>query len=487
MSIARHTAYNLAGSIVPIIVSLATVPFYLAVIGLERFGVLSICWLLLGYFGLFDLGLGRAVSQRIAALAAGSDEDRNEVFWTGLWISLGLAVIATIIMVPAAGLAFSYMKFDSAQVAAEVATAVPWLAAAVPVALLSGVYTGALVGRERFGLVNVAEALSASLASILPLALAWLVGPELWMLVAAALGARVVSAIVLFIGCAKALPLLAPVKAKREMVKSLLSYGGWVSASSLSAPLLAFWDRFAIGLMVGAGAVSVYVIPFTLVWRVAIVPAALSRALFPKFAARMEEGVSRLNLDSLHALSVVMTPIILLGIAGVRPFLDLWVGPALGAECSRIAYILLPGIWINGFAHVVFSLLHARGRPDLVGKLHMAQILPYMAVLYVTMLWLGVEGAALVWSVRAAVETAIMFRLSGVGIGKLGWLFAPALFVTGAACLALILPPYSAIHWLALGFMLIAGSALSYLNRPEALRVLMRQIWRSSPRATGDQ
>ena len=112
MSIAKHTAYNLAGSIVPILVSLATVPLYLAAVGLERFGILSICWLLLGYFGLFDLGLGRAVSQRIASLASGSDEDRNEVFWTGLWISLGLAVLAAAIMVPAAGLAFSYMKFE---------------------------------------------------------------------------------------------------------------------------------------------------------------------------------------------------------------------------------------------------------------------------------------------------------------------------------------------------------------------------------------
>lgn len=487
MSIARHTAYNLAGSIVPILVSLATVPLYLVAVGLERFGVLSICWLLLGFFGLFDLGLGRAVSQRIASLASGSDEDRNEVFWTGLWISLGLAMLATIIMVPAASLAFSYMKFESAQVSAEVAAAVPWLAAAVPVALLSGVYTGALIGRERFGLVNVAEALATSLASIAPLALAWWVGPDLWILVAAALGARILSAAVLFVGCAKALPLLRPVKARRPMVKSLISYGGWVSASSLTAPLLAFWDRFAIGLMVGAGAVSVYVIPFTLVWRVAIIPAALSRALFPKFAARMEAGSGSLNIDSLHALSVVMTPVILLGIIGVRPFLDLWVGPELGAQCGRLAYILLPGIWINGFAHVLFSLLHAQGRPDLVGKMHIAQVLPYMAVLYFALLWLGVEGAALIWTVRAAVETAIMFRLAGVGLGQLTWLLPPALFVTAAALVALIVPPYSAGHWLALGFVLIAGTALSYNDRPEALRVLMRQIWRRSPRASGDR
>ena len=66
MTILRNTSLSFLGTVLPVAVTLFTVPVYLHLIGLDRYGVLSICWAILGYFGFVDLGLGRAATQAIA-------------------------------------------------------------------------------------------------------------------------------------------------------------------------------------------------------------------------------------------------------------------------------------------------------------------------------------------------------------------------------------------------------------------------------------
>ena len=68
----RNSLLNLMGQVVPLFVGVATVPLIVRGLGPERFGLLSIAWVVLSYSAVFDLGLGRASTKFVAeALARG--------------------------------------------------------------------------------------------------------------------------------------------------------------------------------------------------------------------------------------------------------------------------------------------------------------------------------------------------------------------------------------------------------------------------------
>lgn len=64
MTLRRGTLLKLAGAGLPMIVGVVAIPFLISKLGMERFGILTILWAIIGYFGLFDFGVGRATIQQ---------------------------------------------------------------------------------------------------------------------------------------------------------------------------------------------------------------------------------------------------------------------------------------------------------------------------------------------------------------------------------------------------------------------------------------
>ena len=71
---ASHISWNLLGLGLPLLIAAATVPHLLGALGSQRFGLLALAWGLIGYAGALDLGIGRATTQRVAALRDGHNE-----------------------------------------------------------------------------------------------------------------------------------------------------------------------------------------------------------------------------------------------------------------------------------------------------------------------------------------------------------------------------------------------------------------------------
>src|SRR6266481_8921050 len=97
--LARNTVWNLIGSGAPMAVAVFCIPILIGGLGKERFGVLALAWALIGYASLFDLGLGRALTQLVARkLGAGEDREVPTLVWTSLLLMLLLGVVGATVV-----------------------------------------------------------------------------------------------------------------------------------------------------------------------------------------------------------------------------------------------------------------------------------------------------------------------------------------------------------------------------------------------------
>ncbi|MGE4095783.1 MAG: oligosaccharide flippase family protein [Candidatus Binatia bacterium] len=414
MSIRKYTAINVAGAVAPMAVMLITVPLYLRVLGEARYGVLALVWLALGYFAFLDLGLSKATANQVARAREAPATTRAEIFWTALTLNAGIGLLSAAILWQIGDYLLRHALQMPDEFRTELLAALPWMIAAIPVALVSSVLIGALEGRNRFLEVNALQVASNIAFQIIPLIVAFRIGPSLAVVIPAAVVSRAVMIGLFLIACYFLVPLSGIPAVSFGRLKSLLSYGGWIAVSSIVVPLVDTVERFIIGAIAGATAVTHYTIPIQLVSKLKVLPGALSRALFPRFSAESSEEAGGLASRSILALSVGMTLIVIVAMISLRPFLTLWVGDDIAKVSAPLGELLLVGIWFNSVAHVPYFLLQAQARPDFVAKLHAAELPVYVLSVWLAVEWAGLWGVALVWVVRCILEAVILLAKSHV-------------------------------------------------------------------------
>ena len=413
MSIARHTLFNLGGAVLPMVIALATVPIYLGYIGAERYGVLAVIWALLGYFGFFDFGFGRAVTQRMARLAGADDSERSKLLWTALISTFVLGMFASVLLWLFADYVLLNLIDMSARSRSEVTGAVAWMLLALPILLPTSVLTGSLQARLRFAELNIIQLICSLISQLLPLAVAATGHIELKILVPAALASRVLMATLLLHQSVQHVPLEGHPAIDRMHLKAMLGYGGWVSVMTFLAPLLVIIDRLIIGTLSGAKAVTSYTVPYDLVSRTMVISASLSSALFPRLASASPAEAQHLAERATAVLVAVMTPVVIAGIFLVQPFLNVWLSKSLATESAGVAELILLGVWINALVIPHHARLMATGNPRTVVMIYLIQIPIYLCLLWAGLKYWGIVGAAGAWSLRVLIDTLLLLYVNG--------------------------------------------------------------------------
>ncbi len=414
--LARNTIWNLLGNIAPMIVAVVCIPILIRGLGKERFGVLTLAWALIGYASLFDLGLGRALTQLVARkLGAGEEREIPSLAWTSLLLMLLMGFAGTVaVFLISPWLAGRGLNVP-AGLRGETLESFRLLGLSIPFVITTSGLRGLLEAHQRFGLISALR---------IPMGVFTFAGPLLVLpfsksvvlVVGTLVAGRIAAWAAHLLVCLRVLPELGrSIAWERSAAGPLLRFGGWMTVSNVVGPLMVTLDRFLIGALVSLTAVTYYATPYEVVTKLWLLPGALIGVMFPAFStgfAQDRERTAVLFGRSVKSLFLVLFPIMLCAVALAQDGLKLWLGPEFAQHSFRVLQWLAVGVFINSLALVPCTLLQGVGRPDLTATLHLIELPLYLALLWWLVSTRGIEGAAIAWTARVAVDALFLFGLA---------------------------------------------------------------------------
>jgi O-antigen/teichoic acid export membrane protein len=415
-SLARNTLVNLLGQGAPLLIGLIAIPKLLSAVGVERFGLLSISWLIIGYFSLFDLGLGRAITKLVAEeIGKDHENEIGPIVWTALSLMLIISIAGGLLVAAMTPwLTTSVIKIPIA-LQDESRQAFYLLAFAIPFVTLSAGLRGQLEAFQKFGFVNLIQVFLGILNFLGPLAIAMFTPNMAWIIFTLVV-VRIVTCVAFLIGCRDVLSDEARhFQFQKSLVTRLLKFGGWLTVSNIISPIMTYCDRFLIGSILAIGSVAYYTTPYEIVTRLWIVPNAITRVLFPAFstgAASGEDKTRQLFSQGLRGTFLILFPMIFLIFAFASEGMTLWLGKEFGTQSAPILRWLSLGVLINSVAWIPFVYIQSAERADLVAKLHVIELPLYLLSLWLLVKGFGVEGAAISWVLRLVVDMLALFILA---------------------------------------------------------------------------
>jgi len=414
--LARSTAFNFIGQLLPLFAGLGLMRYIVKGLGPDRFGVLGIVWVVFGYFSLFDFGLGRATTKFLAEHLAKSDfEHVPALVWTSMAIQNLLGLAGCIVLVGVTPwLVGGGLKIPS-YLTDEARTTFFILAASLPLVLANNSLRSVLEGCQRFDIVNLLRVPFSALVFIIPAA-ALRLGLRLPGIVLLLVASRLVSLLAHWLYCLQVLPCLRSWPTFSDsVVRPLIKFGGWVTVGNIVNPILLSMERFFIGSLLSVSMVGYYTASFEGVTKLWMIPASLTITIFPACSALgigRKRELAMLYFRTMKYLFVVLAPISLLLVLFARPIMQLWLGSDFAAKSSVVLQILAVGVFVNCFAQVPYCFIQALGRPRATAILFLLELPPYAAFAWWMVHRWGIDGAATAWSIRVAVEVALLMLIA---------------------------------------------------------------------------
>lgn len=397
----RDSLYNLLGNGIPIIIAIFTIPYLLGTLGDERFGVLTLQWSLVGYFGIFDLGVGRAMTYEVSRAGKSSRDALLRLIRSGFVLTL-LTGVAGMFIVGLGVLVFWLLRIRL-DVSNDYLTSFAIISLAIIPTTTSSSLRGVLEGFGNFRDTNIFRAALGAMMFLFPVASIALGFQAMTSIAYSLVFARLLV-------CSYLLILLHDVVFTSTTLNTadicaIVGYGGWVTVSSILSPLMVYGDRFIVSMFLGAGLLPFYTIPQEGLSRLLLYPTAIASALMPRFSSMTDVGkMKSIYYRYFRQVGLSMGVVCFLAALFAYPILAYWLNEAFAKQAITVCIVLSCGVWLNSLAQLPATLLHSLGKPRITALLHLFETLIYTFMIIIGVNAFGILGAAIAWTVRVMID-----------------------------------------------------------------------------------
>jgi O-antigen/teichoic acid export membrane protein len=456
--IVKNSILSIFGKLIPMLLAIVTMPYVINALGDAKAGIFQLCWILLGYFNLFDFGLSRGLVKFTSEYLANRREAEIKDWLTTvnriLWL---IAIPLILIFLFALPSWMTQQRSIPSDLVAETRLAAILITLYLPFLLTFSSYNGILETYQRFSVINRYQILFGVLWYVVPVALL-LFTRNLSLLVGMLILLRLIHWFIIRRQSQQQLSNAVGVF-RYDLWVQLKKYSRWIVMINIIALLITQIDRFLVYHWLSSAALAWYNTPFDMVLKVTIIPMAFSSVLFPAIAHLFNGEPERAHFmykAYVHVTILLVFPICLVMSYFAPEILQQWLGLSLSSD--RLDVFLrestLPmklfgiGVFFNSIALIPSSYLQSSGQPSLIARLHLVELPLYLFALWWVIEPYGLSGVALVTSMRLILDALMMVYLADQSIHvrsseiiKTQFLMILGLFLLSGSLLSLSILP----------------------------------------------
>ncbi|HEX2530269.1 MAG TPA: oligosaccharide flippase family protein [Burkholderiaceae bacterium] len=407
----RNSLWNVTGSALPAVASLAAVPLLIGALGVEGYGIVTIVSSIIGYFAVLDINLSAGAIKYLAESHAAADHRRfSETFWFGAFFYGVLGLLGALFIFNNAewlvGRFFNLSPAvrDSATLALQVGATGFALTQAqnyllvVPQSLQR--YDRSAQSEAFFGvLVNIASVAAA------------LAGGGVAGVIAVRVAVSAVNVLYLVFLIHRLKLRIGFAWPRKDVRRALTSFSAYAYLSKLASTLHQHGDKLIVGALAGPIALTFYTVPVTLASRILGLTYRLSSVIYPRASAlAASERIHELHPIYVGAMRyVTYINLVALGVIVLAgdEFLRHWVGDDFVAKGYPVLILMTFALLVDSLTNIPSLVNDALGHPRITGRFALARGIFGVGLVYIGTLSTGIIGAAIAHLIASCALSAL--------------------------------------------------------------------------------